>query len=105
MSPVPASSTILVPKDFEPRPQISHAIFDFDGTVSWLRHGWPEIMADLYLEYLPKPDDAGEEAHKAFVMNEILSLNGKPTIHQASRLAELAAERGRKTPEAEVLSL
>ena len=27
---------------FLPRPHASHAVFDFDGTLSWLRHGWPQ---------------------------------------------------------------
>ena len=36
------------------RPQISHVVFDFDGTLSWLRHGWPEIMLRLFREHLPR---------------------------------------------------
>ncbi|HZR16697.1 MAG TPA: HAD family hydrolase [Verrucomicrobiae bacterium] len=36
-----------------PRPGISHVVFDFDGTISWLRHGWPELMAGLFLEQIP----------------------------------------------------
>ena len=39
---------------FSPRPAISHVVFDFDGTLSWLRHGWPELMAGLFLKHIPK---------------------------------------------------
>jgi hypothetical protein len=32
---------------FSARPQISHVVFDFDRTIAWLKHGWPDIMALL----------------------------------------------------------
>ena len=86
-----------------PRPKISHAIFDFDGTVSWLRHAWPEIMADLYREYLPLRKDETADMLGESIIGEILALNGKPTIHQVIRLQELAAKRGVATPEPESL--
>jgi len=72
---------------------ISHVIFDFDGTVSWLRHGWPGLMTGIFLKHHPEttsPADLREE-----LLNEILSLNGKPTIHQmecfAARLRNVGA--------------
>lgn len=33
---------------FSPRPQISHVVFDFDGTLSWLRNGWPDVVIPDY---------------------------------------------------------
>src|SRR3954453_14073956 len=49
---------------FAARPQISHVIFDWDGTLSWLRHGWPELMAGLFLPHLPEvPGESAEARH------------------------------------------
>ena len=33
--------------------QISHVLFDFDGTLSLIRQGWPEIMTPMFAEMLP----------------------------------------------------
>ena len=86
-----------------PRPKISHAIFDFDGTLSWLRHGWPQIMRDLFREHLAPGPGESETRFGELMINEILSLNGKPTIHQMIRLGELATERGVPVPDPEAL--
>ena len=95
--------SIELARPVSPRPQISHAIFDFDGTVSWLRHGWPQIMRDLFREHLaPRPDES-ETRLGELLINEILSLNGKPTIHQMIRLGELATERGLPAPDPETV--
>ena len=56
---------------------VSHVIFDFDGTLSWLRSGWPDVMARLFAEHLPE-----QLRNSPAVLNElrrdILALNGKP---------------------------
>src|SRR5437660_1369614 len=56
------------------RPQISHVVFDFDGTVAWLKHGWPDIMANLLVPYFLNQTDETLRTVRA----EILALNGKP---------------------------
>jgi phosphoglycolate phosphatase len=33
---------------FAPRPRISHVLFDFDGTLSLIRQGWPEVMMPMF---------------------------------------------------------
>ncbi len=38
---------------YRPRPRVSHVVFDFDGTLSWLRHGWPEMMVEVMRETTP----------------------------------------------------
>ena len=88
-----------------PRPQISHVIFDFDGTLSWLRHGWPEIMSSLFREFVPLKPGESPETLRDLLINEILALNGKSSIFQMRMCAELAAERGGKKPEPEKLLL
>ena len=85
---------------FAPRPDLSHVIFDFDGTLSWLRHGWPEIMFTLFREHYPaRPNESETEIHH-HLLSEILALNGQPSIHQMERFAEIARERGASPPPA-----
>lgn len=69
-------------------------VFDFDGTLSWLRHGWPKIMTDVFRAHLPpRPGETGEET-TALLNGIALGLNGQPTIRQMIRFAELVRERG-----------
>ena len=73
------------------RPGISHVIFDFDGTLSWLRHGWPEVMVQLFSEYLP--DELRDSpAVRGQMRRAILALNGKPSFHQMRRFHEQARD-------------
>lgn len=76
------------------RPDLSHAIFDFDGTLSWLRHGWPRAMLDVCLGYAP-PEWRDNPRLQKKLLGEILSLNGKPSIHQIRRFCELMGPCGR----------
>lgn len=80
------------------KPTISHVIFDFDGTLSWLRHGWPEMMLRLFRPHLPAKPGETEESIRDFLLTEILSLNGKPTIFQMHRFSEIVAQRGGRCP-------
>lgn len=90
-------------REFQARPEISHVVFDFDGTLSWLRHGWPEIMVNLFLEYFPmRPGDDSETVRSRW-LNEILTLNGQPTLHQMRRFADQMSLAGALTPRPEEL--
>jgi len=84
---------------FAPRPHVSHVIFDFDGTVAWLKHGWPDIMANVMLPYFPVRSDQTLHVLRA----EILALNGKPPIFQIRRCLEMAGGRDGKLPQPERL--
>lgn len=79
---------------FAPRPGITHAVFDFDGTLSLIRHGWPDIMLAMFLEMLPPRAGEDEAALRAELMREMLSFNGKQTIHQMVVFAERVRRRG-----------
>ena len=81
-------------KRFAARPQISHVVFDFDGTLSWLRHGWPELMAALFLRHLPASSTGTLEKIHQLILQDILSLNGKSSIHQMERCAQRLLEYG-----------
>ena len=80
--------------DFSPRAGVSHVIFDFDGTLSWLRHGWPQIMYRIFREHYPVLPGESEEGIHDLLLSELLSLNGQPSIRQMERFAERVRERG-----------
>ena len=88
---------------FSPRPQISHVVFDFDGTLSWLRHGWPELMLQLFREQLPSRGAEGDGAFREQLREDILGLNGKASIHQMRLGAQRLRERGIRPPSPEAL--
>ena len=79
---------------FAPRPQISHVLFDFDGTLSLIREGWPAVMVPMFAEILPPLPDESEEARSQLCFDDIMRLNGKQTIYQMIQLAERVKERG-----------
>jgi phosphoglycolate phosphatase-like HAD superfamily hydrolase len=84
---------------FRGRPQISHVVFDFDGTIAWLKHGWPDIMANVLLPYFPNQTEETLRNLRA----EILALNGKPPIFQIRRCLEMAQKGAANLPEPELL--
>src|SRR5438270_8401209 len=79
---------------FAPRPRISHVLFDFDGTLSLIRQGWPEVMVPMFVEMLPPLPDETDEARRQLCYDDIMRLNGKQTIYQMIQLAERIQERG-----------
>ena len=79
---------------FAARPAISHVLFDFDGTLSLIRQGWPEIMTPMFAELLPPLPGETLEARRQLCHEDIMRLNGKQTIYQMIQLAERIQERG-----------
>jgi len=79
---------------FAPRPQISHVLLDFDGTLSLIREGWPEVMLPMFVEMLPALPGETEEARRSLLLDDIMRLNGKQTIYQMIQLAQRIKERG-----------
>src|SRR5882724_6215977 len=79
---------------FMPRTGISHVLFDFDGTLSLIRQGWPEVMVPMFVEMLPALPSDTEESRRQLCYDDIMRLNGKQTIYQMMQLAERIKERG-----------
>src|SRR6185503_8584616 len=77
-----------------PRPNVSHVLFDFDGTLSLIREGWPEIMVPMFAEMLPALPGESEEQRRQLCLDDIMRLNGKQTIYQMMQLAGRIQERG-----------
>ncbi len=72
-----------------------HVLFDFDGTLSLIREGWPEVMVPMMVEALaatgtPEPEEELRRHCHDFVMR----LNGKQTIYQMIQLAGEVRARG-----------
>lgn len=81
-------------KSFAPRPGISHVLFDFDGTLSLVREGWPDVMVPMFAGYLPPVAGETEAQRRQLALDDIMRLNGKQTIYQMIQLAERITERG-----------
>jgi phosphoglycolate phosphatase-like HAD superfamily hydrolase len=69
-------------------------LFDFDGTLSLIRQGWPEIMTPMFVEMLPPLPGESEADRRRLCLDDIMRLNGKQTIYQMIQLAERIRERG-----------
>jgi phosphoglycolate phosphatase-like HAD superfamily hydrolase len=79
---------------FAPRPNISHVLFDFDGTLSLIRQGWPEVMVPMFVEMLPRRPGETETEVWQLMFDDIMRLNGKQTIYQMIQFANRVRERG-----------
>lgn len=84
---------IVRPLNRSARPR--HVIFDFDGTLSLIREGWPGVMVPMMVEELQRTgtDESGG-ALEQLVHEYVMQLNGKQTIYQMIRLAEEVRTRG-----------
>ncbi|MBK9138273.1 MAG: HAD family hydrolase [Verrucomicrobia bacterium] len=79
---------------FAPRRGISHVLFDFDGTLSLIRQGWPDVMVPMFAELLPPLPGETVEDRRRLAFEDIMRLNGKQTIYQMIQLADRIRERG-----------
>lgn len=93
-STIPFQGLVEFSPGFRPRRQITHVLFDFDGTLSLIRQGWPEVMLPMFLELLPKKENDSEEPLRKLLFDDIMRLNGKQTIYQMIQFAERVQERG-----------
>ncbi|NQU20261.1 MAG: HAD family hydrolase [Candidatus Nealsonbacteria bacterium] len=72
-----------------------HVLFDFDGTLSLIREGWPDVMVPMMVEVLRATGtDESPETLRELVIEFVMQLNGKQTIYQMIRLAEEVRRRG-----------
>ncbi len=91
------SSSIEIIHEPASRGRYRHVLFDFDGTLSLIREGWPEIMIPLMVEVLLEtPHHEPEEDLRKIVREFVMRLTGKQTIYQMIQLAEEIEKRGGK---------
>lgn len=72
-----------------------YVLFDFDGTLSLIREGWPEVMVPMMIEAL-QATGTDESAHQleSLARDFVGELTGKQTIYQMFRLVEEIERRG-----------
>jgi phosphoglycolate phosphatase len=88
----PSDDAIEVIRPDLPRGRFRAVVFDFDGTLSLLREGWPAVMTEMMLAELRR---AGSTEHLSELVEDIVvGLNGRPTIVQMQALASEVARRG-----------
>src|SRR5438067_4623106 len=92
MGPVPG---VEVLRPDLPRGGFRSVLFDFDGTLSLLREGWPQVMIPMMVEVLRQTGTSETEAQLAETIEEfVMRLNGRQTIYQMIQLAEEVTRRG-----------
>jgi phosphoglycolate phosphatase-like HAD superfamily hydrolase len=70
-------------------------LFDFDGTLSLIREGWPEVMIPLMVESLQATGTGESPVElRRLCTDFVTALTGKQTIYQMIRLAEEITRRG-----------
>lgn len=72
-----------------------HVLFDFDGTLSLVREGWPEVMVPMMVEVLQGTGTKeSSDALYTLAYEFVMELTGKQTIYQMIRLSEEVVKRG-----------
>jgi phosphoglycolate phosphatase-like HAD superfamily hydrolase len=75
--------------------RFKHVLFDFDGTLSLIREGWPEVMVAMMTDEILATGTGETPGEISRICAEFVSqLTGKQTIYQMIRLAEEIKSRG-----------
>ena len=90
-----AGTSIEVIREPAERGSYKHVLFDFDGTLSLIREGWPEVMVPMMVEILAETGTSESlEELESIVRDFVMRLNGKQTIYQMIQLCEEVKKRG-----------
>ncbi len=98
---IPGTKIEVCDKEFISRKfRIRHAVFDHDGTISTLRHGWERVMEKMMIDAIagnPPAETAGRIMRKIRerVVEYIEKSTGIQTIQQMEALAEMVREFNR----------
>src|SRR5437667_5641908 len=77
------------------RGRFRSALFDFDGTLSLIREGWPQVMIPMMVDVLRATGTAESDAELTAAVEEfVMRLNGRQTIYQMIHLADEVRRRG-----------
>jgi phosphoglycolate phosphatase-like HAD superfamily hydrolase len=80
-----------------PRGKFRFVVFDFDGTLSLIREGWPQVMIPMMVEVLRGTGTRENDADLTVAVEDfVMRLNGKQTIYQMIQLADEVKKRGGK---------
>ncbi len=78
------------------RGRFRFVLFDFDGTLSLIREGWPQVMIPMMTSVLRETGTAETDSELTAAVEEfVMRLNGRQTIYQMMQLAdEVRARKG-----------
>src|SRR3954447_17340948 len=78
-----------------PRGRFRSVLFDFDGTLSLIREGWPLVMIPMMVEVLRQTGTAETDEQLAPAFEDfVMRLNARQTIYQMIQLADEVTKRG-----------
>lgn len=78
-----------------PRGRFRSVLFDFDGTLSLIREGWPQVMIPMMVSALRQTGTRETDAELTASVEEfVMRLNGRQTIYQMIQLADEVRRRG-----------
>jgi phosphoglycolate phosphatase-like HAD superfamily hydrolase len=78
-----------------PRGRFHSVLFDFDGTLSLIREGWPQVMIPMMVQVLRETGTAESEPELFATVEEfVMRLNGRQTIYQMIQFADEVRRRG-----------
>src|SRR5437868_1633178 len=78
-----------------PRGRFRSVLFDFDGTLSLIREGWPQIMIPMMVDVLRQTGTRESESELHAAVEEfVMRLNGRQTIYQMIQLVAEVRRRG-----------
>jgi phosphoglycolate phosphatase-like HAD superfamily hydrolase len=95
------NETLIVDEEIEvlrpnlPLGRFRSVLFDFDGTLSLIREGWPQVMIPMMVDVLRQTGTTETETQLTAAVEEfVMRLNGRQTIYQMIQLAEEVQRRG-----------
>jgi phosphoglycolate phosphatase-like HAD superfamily hydrolase len=95
MSGVFVDDEIEVLRPDLPRGRFRSVLFDFDGTLSLIREGWPQVMIPMMVGVLRQTGTAETDTELTAAVEEfVMRLNGRQTIYQMIQLADEVRRRG-----------
>src|SRR5438874_10889878 len=94
-SPIYLEAEIEIINPALPRGRFRSVLFDFDGTLSLIREGWPQVMIPMMVEVLRRTGTPETDEELAGRVEEfVMRLNGRQTVYQMIQLAEEVTRRG-----------
>ncbi len=77
------------------RGRFKSVLFDFDGTLSLIREGWPDVMIPMMVRILKETGTSESEPELSQAVEDfVMRLNGRQTIYQMIQLADEVRRRG-----------
>lgn len=88
-------TAIEILRDGIARGRFRSVLFDFDGTLSLIREGWPDVMIPMMVGELQATGTSETAAELRQAVEEfVMRLNGRQTIYQMIQLADEIRQRG-----------